>query len=206
MLEKNLESPLDCREIKPVNPKGNQPWIFIGRTDAEAKAPILRPPEAKSWLIRKDPDAGKDWGQEHKGTIKDEMVGWLVTIPWTWVWANSVKAREAWRVAVHGVAKSQIRLSDWTTTRHTESKTLGLGPNHLCFNKLFSQFWTTLTFGDHTLSIPTPNIYHPPWDLIRTLFPSWGTRLPRWSDMFGLLMPFPTPECFLKHKTETYSI
>ena len=76
MLEKTLESPLDCREIKPVNPKGNQPWIFIGRTDAEAEAPILCPPDAKNWLIGKDPDIGKDWRQEEKGTTEDEMVRW----------------------------------------------------------------------------------------------------------------------------------
>ena len=76
MLEKTLESPLDCKEIKPVNPKGNQTWIFIGRTDAEAETPRLRPPDAKNWLIRKDPDARKDWGQEEKGTTEDEMVGW----------------------------------------------------------------------------------------------------------------------------------
>ena len=68
------ESPLDCKEIKPVNPKRNQPWIFIGRTDAEA--PIPWPPDVKHWLIRKDPDAGKDWGQEEKGMTEDEMVGW----------------------------------------------------------------------------------------------------------------------------------
>ena len=74
MLEETLESPLDCKEIKPVNPKGNQSWIFIGRTDA--KAPILWPPDAKNWLIGKDPDAGKDWGWEEKGTTEDEMVGW----------------------------------------------------------------------------------------------------------------------------------
>ena len=67
MLEKTLESPLDSKDIKPVNPKGNQAWIFVGRTDAEAEAPILCPPDAKSWLIGKDPDAGKDWGQEEKG-------------------------------------------------------------------------------------------------------------------------------------------
>ena len=73
VLEKTLESPLDSKEIKPVNPKGNQPWIFIGRTDAEAEFPILWPPDAKSELIRKDPDAGKDWGQEEKGE-KDEIV------------------------------------------------------------------------------------------------------------------------------------
>ena len=74
-LEKTLESPLDCKEIKSVHPKGNQPW-FIGRTDTEAEAPILWPPDVKSWLIRKDPDAGKDWGQEEKGLTEDEMVGW----------------------------------------------------------------------------------------------------------------------------------
>ena len=76
VLEKTLESPLDCKETKPVNPKGNQSWIFIKRTDAEAEAPILWPPDAKSWLIRKDPDAGKDWRLEEKGTREDKMVGW----------------------------------------------------------------------------------------------------------------------------------
>ena len=75
MLEKTLESPLDCKEIKPVHPKGNQSWIFIGRSDVEAEAPILWPPVVKSWLIGKDPDAGKDWGQE-KGMTEDEMGGW----------------------------------------------------------------------------------------------------------------------------------
>ena len=76
VLEKALESPLDCMEIQPVHLKGNQSWIFIGRTDAEAEAPILWPPDVKSWLIWKDPDAGKDWRQEEKGTTEDEMVGW----------------------------------------------------------------------------------------------------------------------------------
>ena len=76
VLEKTLESPLDCKEIQPVHPKGDQSWVFIGRTDVEAEIPILRPPDAKSWLIGKDPDAGKDLGQEEKGTTEDEMVGW----------------------------------------------------------------------------------------------------------------------------------
>ena len=74
-LEKTLESPLDCKEIKQVNPKGNQPWIVIGRTEAEAEASIFWPPDAKSQLIRKDPDVGKDWRQEEKGMTKDETVG-----------------------------------------------------------------------------------------------------------------------------------
>ena len=76
VLEKTLESPLDCKHIKLLNPKGNQSWIFIGRTDDEAETPILWPPDAKNWLTGKDPDAGKDWRQEEKGMTKDEIVGW----------------------------------------------------------------------------------------------------------------------------------
>ena len=76
VLEKTLESPLDCKEIQPVHPKGDQSWVFFGRTDVAAETPILWPPDVKSWLIWKDPDPGKDWGQEEKGTTEDEMVGW----------------------------------------------------------------------------------------------------------------------------------
>ena len=76
VLEKTLESPLDCKEIQPVHPKGDWSWVFIGRTDIEDETPILRPPDADRWLIWKDPDAGKDWGQEKKGLTEDEMVGW----------------------------------------------------------------------------------------------------------------------------------
>ena len=76
VLEKTLESPLDCKEIQPVHPKGDQSWVSIGKTDAEAETPILWPPHVKSWLIGKDPDAGRDWGQEEKGTTEDEMAGW----------------------------------------------------------------------------------------------------------------------------------
>ena len=76
VLEKTLESPLDCKEIQPVHPKGDQSWVFIGRTDAEAEAPIFWPPDVKNGLIGKDPDAGKDWRQEEKGMTEDEMVGW----------------------------------------------------------------------------------------------------------------------------------
>ena len=77
LLEKTLESPLDCKEIQPIHPKGNWSWIFIGRTDAEAEAQILWQPDAKNWLIGKDPDAGKNWSWEEKGTMEDEIVGWL---------------------------------------------------------------------------------------------------------------------------------
>ena len=97
VLEKTLESPLDCKEIKPGNPKGNQPWIFIGRTDAEAEAPILWPPVAKSRLIRKDPDAGKNWRQEEKRVIEDEKVGW------TWLLAS---CRRWWRTGKTGMLQS----------------------------------------------------------------------------------------------------
>ena len=76
VLEKTLESPLDCKEIQLVHPKGDQSWVFIGRSDDEAETPIIWPPDAKNWLIRKDPDAGKDWRQEEKGMTEDEMVGW----------------------------------------------------------------------------------------------------------------------------------
>ena len=118
VLEKTLESPLDRKEIKPVNPKGNQHWIFIGRTNAETEAPIFWPSDVKSRLIGKDPDAEKDWKQEEKGSTEDEMVGWhhLLNGHEFEQTPGDSKGQEAWCAAVHGVAKSQTLLSDWTTT------------------------------------------------------------------------------------------
>ena len=106
VLEKTLQSPLDSMEIKPVNPKGNQPWILIGRAGAEAEAPIFWPPDVKSWLIRKDPDSGKDWGQEQKGATADEMAGWHHQLngPESEKTRETVKDGEAWLAAVRGAA------------------------------------------------------------------------------------------------------
>jgi len=116
VLEKTLESPLDCKEIQPVCSKGNQSWIFIGKTDAEGETPILWPPDVKNWLTGKDPDAGQDWRQEEKGTTEDEMVGWHHRLNWHELsrLQELVMDREARLAAVHGVTKSWTRLSDWT--------------------------------------------------------------------------------------------
>ena len=89
VLEKTFESPLDCKEIQPVHPKGNQSWIFIEMTDVEAETPVLWPPDAKNWLVVKDLDTGKDWRWEDKGTTKDEMVGWHHQLDRHGVWASS---------------------------------------------------------------------------------------------------------------------
>ena len=117
VLEKTLESP-HCKEIQPVHPKGSQSWIFIGKTDAEAETPILWPPHVKNWLIWKDPDAGKDWRQEEKGTTEDELVGWHHQLNGYELGGlqELVMDREVWCASVHVVAKSQTWLSDWTTT------------------------------------------------------------------------------------------
>ena len=108
VLEKTLESPLDCKEIQPVHSKGDQPWDFFGRNDAEAETPVLWPSHAKSWLIGKDSDAGRDWGQEEKGMTEDEMAGWHHRLDgceseWT---AGDGDGQGGWRAAIHGVEDS----------------------------------------------------------------------------------------------------
>ena len=137
VLEKTLESPLDCKEIQPVHPKGDQSWVFIGGTDAEAETPILWPLCVKCWLIGKDPDAGRDWGQEEKGTTEDEMAGWHHWLDgresqWT---PELVMDREASRAVIHGVSKSRTQFSDCTELTEQITKTglwLTLPKCHFC--------------------------------------------------------------------------
>ena len=114
VLEKTLESPLDCKEIQPVHPEGDQSWVFIGRTDVEAETPILCPPDAKSWLIGKDPDAGKDWRQEEKGITGWDS--WMAPLTqWTWVWVNSGSWWWTGRPGVLQPMGSQRVGHDWAT-------------------------------------------------------------------------------------------
>ena len=162
VLEKTLESPLDCKEIQPVHPKGDQSWVFFGRNDAKAEIPVLWPPYAKSWLIGKDSDARRDWGQEEKGTTEDD--GWMASpTRWTLVWVNS---RSWWWTGRHGVLQfmglQRVR-HDWVTElnwRVILRKIAKLNPLshpiHKCgiFFNLFRQFRNVYFSSTWNLSSP----------------------------------------------------
>ena len=127
VLEKTRES-LDCKEIKQVNPKGNQSWLFIGRTNAKAETPMLWPPDAKNWLIWKDPDPGKDWRQKEKGKTENEMVGLASLTRWAWVWASFRSwfwtGKLAWDSPWGWKELDRIEGLNWTDYTHTYWKFL----------------------------------------------------------------------------------
>ena len=136
VLERTLESTLDCKEIQPVHPEGNQSWIFIGRTDAEAETPILWPPDVKNWLIGKDPDAEKDWRQDEKGTTEDTIAGWHH-------WLNGHESEKAWELVMNREAwctqsvGSQRVGHNWATELNMQPSIFKIKAFSITFQKTF---------------------------------------------------------------------
>ena len=157
VLEKALASPLDCKEIQPVHSKGDQSWVFIARTDAKAETPILWPLHVKSWLFGKDPDAGKDWGQEEKAMIEDEMAGWHHRLNGTWVWVSSgswwwtgrpgmLRFMGSWRVRRNWATEL-----NWNSLFHNELsstsfRSIGVSLLQLTITVMISKWWLSNCF------------------------------------------------------------
>ena len=168
VLGKALESPLNSKEIKPINPKGNQPWIFIGRTDAETEAPILWPPNVKSRLIGKDPDAGKDWRQEEKGTTEDKVVGWHHRFSGH-EFEQSLGDSEGQRSVLQSMGSQRVGwLSDWTTAATLYPS------NYLSCNWKFIPF---TTFIQYPLPLSLPLITT---NLVSFFFLLWACLKYNW--------------------------
>ena len=194
VLEKTLESPLDCKEIQPVRPKGDQSWVFTGRTDVEAETPILWPPHAKSWLIGKDPDAGKDWGQEEKETTEDEMVGWPYRLNGHECgWTPGVGDGQGGLACCSPWGRKGLDTTErlnWTVTKLLQGYPVGVGLQS-CF-LIFEDKWEIQIFI-RSLNIEWGNIQHEPESGLDDSF-EWheGSR-PSGQDFSWGAEPHPSP-------------
>ena len=153
VLEKTLESPLDCKEIQSVHPKGNRSWIVIGRTDVEAETSVLWPPDVKSWVLRKDPDAGKDWRQEEKGTTEDEMAGW-----YHWLnrhgfgWTPGVGDRQGGLACCGSWGCKESDMTEWLNWTKTMTTAYGNIPNLLPRHIFEGKYWSVVCWWQSSLT------------------------------------------------------
>ena len=161
VLEKTLESPLDCKEMQPVHSKGDQPWVFFGRNDAKAETPVLWPPHAKSWLIGKDPDAGRNWGQEEKGMTEDEMAGWHHRLDGReFEWTPGVGDGQGGLACCNSWGCKESDTTEWLNwTEHTEYTHTQYFSTYLVSNKSQNKdlSWSLLK-GEYTLGIVTVQV------------------------------------------------